>query len=96
MIKGKLAHVFKIVVLVAVISAILFSSILVFQNKLPIFRYFDPNELPQLIRNDTTTIGQETGQFLWEYRVLDLIAQAFVLFATAVCCVILLKAEKSV
>ena len=95
MIKGKPAHIFKIVVLMAVISTILFSAILVFQNKLPSFRLFDPNELPQLIRNETTTIGQKTGQFLWEYRVLDLIAQAFVLFATAVCCVILLKAEKS-
>ena len=93
MIKDKLI---KAVVLTVVISAILFSSILVFQNELPIFMYVDPDELPPLISNNTADIGQETGQFLWEYREADLITQAFVLFATAVCCVILLRVEEKV
>ncbi|MGD8565673.1 MAG: hypothetical protein PVF96_04915 [Candidatus Bathyarchaeota archaeon] len=96
MIKRRLVQGLKRLVLIAMISAILFSVILVFQNKFPIFKYIDPNELPPLVKNDTSTIGQETGEFLWMYRAVDVIAQAFVLFATAVCCVILLRAERRV
>ena len=96
MIKRGLVQGLKKVVLITMISAIIFSVILVFQNKFPIFKYIDPNELPVLFKNDTSTIGQQTGQFLWMYRALDVIAQAFVLFATAVCCVILLREERRV
>ena len=96
MIKRRLVQGLKKVVLITMISAIIFSVILVFQNKFPIFKYIDPNELPVLFKNDTSTIGQQTGQFLWMYRALDVIAQAFVLFATAVCCVILLREERRV
>jgi len=32
--------------------------------------------------------------FLWTFRLIDIIAQAFILFAAATCCVAMLRREK--
>ena len=46
------------------------------------------------ILNPAETVEMETTEFLWTYRLIDLIAQAFVLFAAAACCVAVLRAEE--
>jgi hypothetical protein len=62
----------------------------------PIFKYAgtltDPSV--ELVEEDVTKIGQEVSRFLWNYRVIDLIAQAFVLFAAATCCVAILRIDE--
>jgi hypothetical protein len=46
------------------------------------------------ILNSAETVEMKTTEFLWTYRLIDLIAQAFVLFAAAACCVAVLRAEE--
>ena len=58
----------------------------------PTFEYALPSE--ELIEVETTAIGPEVGRFLWTNRSIDLIAQAFVLFAAAVCCLALLRGRE--
>lgn len=40
-------------------------------------------------------IGPETANFMWNYRTLDLIAQALVLFGAAVGCLALFREESN-
>ena len=84
----------RLAVLTTVILAILIFWVLIVEYDFPAFKYVDPNQPPELVENDTSTIGQEVSRFLWEYRVIDLIAQAFVLFAAAACCMALLRIEE--
>jgi len=44
--------------------------------------------------NPPSGIGGAMSTFLWNYRGLDLLMQAVVLFATAVCCLAMLREEK--
>jgi len=78
---------------VAVLAALIF-SMLILEYDFPAFKYTDPDQPTKLVENKTEIIGQEVSQFLWNYRVIDLIAQAFVLFAAAACCVALLRIEE--
>jgi hypothetical protein len=80
--------------LTAVVLAILVFWMLVVEYDFPVFKYVSPDQPPELVENDTWIIGQEVSRFLWEYRVIDLIAQAFVLFAAAACCMALLRVEE--
>lgn len=63
----------------AIVLAILIISMLVVSHEFPIL-------------NSAETVKMETTEFLWTYRLIDLIAQAFVLFAAAACCVAILRA----
>ena len=38
-------------------------------------------------------IGPQMSRFLWDFRGQDLLVQSLLLFATAVCCITLLKEE---
>lgn len=67
--------------LTVVFLAVLISSMLIIGHEFPVFDHAEP-------------IGIETTEFLWTYRLIDLIAQAFVLFAAAACCVAVLRAEE--
>ena len=67
--------------LTAVVLAVLIFSMLVVRSEFPVFDHVEPVEI-------------ETTEFLWTYRLIDLIAQAFVLFAAAACCVAVLRAEE--
>ena len=67
--------------LTAVVLAVLIFSRLVIGYEFPVFDHVEPVEI-------------ETAEFLWTYRLIDLIAQAFVLFAAAACCVAVLRAEE--
>jgi hypothetical protein len=75
-----------------VVSAVLFFSMLIVRYGFPAFEYASPSA--ELVEVETTAIGPEVSQFLWTYRLIDLIAQAFVLFAAAACCVAVLRAEE--
>jgi len=80
--------------LTTVILVILIFWMLIVEYDFPAFKYVDPDQPPELVENDTSIIGQRVGWFLWNYRVIDLIAQAFVLFAAAACCMALLRVEE--
>jgi len=75
-----------------VVSAVLIFSMLIVRYGFPAFEYASPSA--ELVEVETTAIGPEVSQFLWTYRLIDLIAQAFVLFAAAACCVAVLRAEE--
>lgn len=78
------------------VSAILILLVFVVEYEFPVFKYTEaPTEIPpELVENKTAIIGPKVGEFLWNYRVIDLIAQAFVLFAAATCCTALLRTEE--
>jgi len=80
--------------LTAVVLAILIFWMLIVEYDFPAFKYVDPDQPSELVENNTSIIGQRVGRFLWNYRVIDLIAQAFVLFAAAACCMALLRIEE--
>jgi len=67
-------------------------SILVLRYVFPAFDYAEPSN--ELVEVTTKTIGLEVSRFLWTYRLIDLIAQAFVLFVAATYCVALLRTEE--
>jgi len=75
----------------AVLVVLVFSTLIV-RYGFPAFEYASPSA--ELIEVETTAIGPEVSRFLWTYRLIDLIAQAFVLFAAAACCVAVLRAEE--
>ena len=80
--------------LTAVILAVTIFSTLIVEHEFPAFKYVDEDQPVILVENDTAIIGQKVSRFLWNYRVIDLIAQAFVLFAAAACCTALLRIEE--
>ena len=63
--------------------AILATLILISQTSFPAFTYATGNWIK---------IG--TANFIWNYRFLDLVAQAVVLFGAAVGCLAILREEK--
>ncbi|MFQ6064614.1 MAG: hypothetical protein ACE5L6_03980 [Candidatus Bathyarchaeia archaeon] len=76
---------------VTVLSLLVF-SILVVTHEFPAFQYATSTE--GLVKIDMSKIGLEVSQFLWTHRLLDLIAQAFVLFVAAACCVAILRVQE--
>ncbi len=67
--------------LTVVVLAVLIFSTLVIRSEFPAFDHVKPVKI-------------KTTEFLWTYRLIDMIAQAFVLFAAAACCVAVLRAEE--
>jgi hypothetical protein len=67
--------------LTATVFVILIFSMLVVSYGFPIFDSAESFEI-------------KTTKFLWTYRPIDMIAQAFVLFAAAACCVAVLRTEE--
>ena len=78
--------------LTTAVLVVLVFSMLIVRYGFPVFEYASPSA--ERIKIETTAIGPEVSRFLWTYRLIDLIAQAFVLFAAAACCVAVLRAEK--
>lgn len=78
--------------LTTVILVLLVFSAMIVRYGFPAFEYASPPV--ELVEVETTDVGLEVSRFLWTYRLIDLIAQAFVLFASAACCVAILRVEK--
>ena len=71
----------RIAGLTVTVLAVLLFSILIVSYEIPTFNLVEP-------------VKMETTEFLWTYRLIDMIAQAFVLFAAAACCVAVLRTEE--
>jgi ABC-type Fe3+-siderophore transport system permease subunit len=82
----------RIAGLAIVVLVTLICSVLIVKYDFPAFEYARAST--ELIEVEATPIGPKVSQFLWTYRLIDLIAQAFVLFAAATCCVALLSVEE--
>jgi hypothetical protein len=70
------------VVGIMVIFSILFSTE---------FPLFSSAILETQLIDSSENIGRETANILWTQRYLDLIAQAFLILASAACCVAMLR-----
>jgi len=81
--------VFGLVVVIALTSVFL----IVVQHDFPQqrFQQFPINATLVSVEED---VGQKVSQTLWAHRQLDLIALAFILFATATCCRAMLRVEE--
>ena len=71
--------------------AILAAFILISQASFPAFTYATEDWIKIGISED---VGLGTANFIWNYRFLDLVAQAIVLFGAAVGCLAILREEK--
>jgi len=73
------------------ILAVIFFCFFISQNVFPAFKYAlsDGN-----LVETTQPIGREVSLFMWNYRSIDLIAQALVLFAAAAGCLAILRNEE--
>lgn len=76
---------------ILVILATSFFTIITYQNVFPALEYtLDKDHYLDL----QTDVGQGYSLFLWENRSVDLIAQAFVMFAAAVSCLAIFRESK--
>ena len=73
--------------LVALLTLALF-ALIVLQSPFPVFKFASSSD--RLI-NVTQDIGPKDSFFMWTYRTLDLVAQAFVIFAAAAGCLAILR-----
>jgi NADH:ubiquinone oxidoreductase subunit 6 (subunit J) len=74
----------------AALIVIVFS--LIQRRPFDIFRYV---RFPMIfVEASPTNVIQQVSQFLWKYRSLDVIAQAFVLFTAALGCIALLRPSR--
>ncbi|MCD6236088.1 MAG: hypothetical protein J7J94_03770 [Thaumarchaeota archaeon] len=76
-------------IILAVILAV-FAVMIIARQAFPVFEYAKSRALFE-IQGD---LGQRSGVFLWDARSIDIVAQAFVLFASALGCLAILKAER--
>lgn len=75
------------------LSAALFASLMyVLLSTLFPVAHFIPGQLTHTEPFDE--IGKNVSGFLWENRGLDLLIESLLLFATAVCCLAMLKAGR--
>jgi multisubunit Na+/H+ antiporter MnhB subunit len=78
---GALLAILVMVILVIIIS----------RDTFPIFGYV---LTPGHYINVTQNVGPESSNFMWTYRNMDLIVQAFVLFAAAAGCLAMLRTNE--
>jgi len=83
---GKIEVAGLILILVAVVAVFAFIS----ENRFPAFAYTEHIWSPVRV---SESVGPDTASFMWSYRSIDLIAQAFVLFGAAVGCLAILRSE---
>lgn len=55
------------------------------------FPLFSTTVVETQLIDSSENIGRETADILWNQRSLDLIAQAFLILASAACCVAMLR-----
>ncbi len=83
--------------LILSILAVIAFYMLIAQNSFPAFKYavLSKKELSEHLVKITQPIGPNVSFFMWKKRDIDLIAQAFVLFAASVACLAILRREKT-
>jgi hypothetical protein len=74
--------------LVALLTVALF-ALIVIQSPFPVFKFASSSDR---FINVTQNIGSKDSVFMWTDRTLDLVAQAFVIFAAAAGCLAILRA----
>jgi hypothetical protein len=79
----------RLMKLIVVFFLLLSFGMLIIGYEFPTFQL--ENLSQELIKVEMGHIGSEASRFLWNYRLIDLIAQAFVLFVTAACAVAILR-----
>ena len=89
--KGMGADKIEITGAILAVAAILVAFIFMSQNSIPAFTYANENWIKIEV---SKSLGPGTANFIWNYRFLDLIAQAFVLFGAAAGCLAILKEER--
>lgn len=78
--------------LLAGFTALLLALLLLFLVQTTSFPLLPAVYPPETVSpEDSSMIGQRMSGFLWRYRGLDLIAQAVLLFASAVGCLAMLR-----
>jgi len=78
--------------LLSVLCVLLLFSWLALEEAFPAFHFAPARFLDQLLPLGTLGgIAEGVSRFLWERRGLDLLMQAFVIIATVVCCMAMLK-----
>lgn len=79
-------------VLFSVLCILLLFFWLALGEAFPFFQFAPPRFLEQLLGVGVLgEIAEGVSKFLWERRGLDLLMQAFVIVATVVCCMAMLK-----
>jgi hypothetical protein len=73
------------------LMAIAFLTLIIIQHNFPAFEYATTSNH---YVNITQDIGQENSRFMWTNRNVDLIAQAFVIFAAAAASLAMLRIEE--
>jgi hypothetical protein len=83
----------KITIAGAAFALIALASLayIIVQHPFEAFSYSLPADRLVPISSD---VGSEGSVFMWTYRSLDLIAQAFAIFAAAVACLAMLRVDK--
>lgn len=83
----------KITVAGAVLVIIAFAALVavIAQHPFQTFSYALPSDRFIDVTHD---IGPEDSRFMWSYRSVDLIAQAFAIFAASAACLAMLRSEE--
>jgi len=82
----------KIIGMIVSAFAILLLGRLVLSYGLTVFEYLRTRV--EFVQSTAANIGQQASSFLWTYRVLDVLAQAFLVFIAAACCIAMLREER--
>jgi multisubunit Na+/H+ antiporter MnhB subunit len=77
--------------LIASITLVAVFGIIITQNGFP---SFEQATLNGRLKATTQPIGQQVSSFMWTYRSIDIITQAFVLFVAAAGCLAILRVEE--
>lgn len=82
-------------VIVIILLMLVMSWITVDEN-FPAFQYVEPGVRGNLVPSEPFNgIAEGVARFLWDHRALDLNSQAFVIVATIICSLAMLKAEEA-
>jgi len=86
-----MADKIEIAGLILTVIAVIAMFALISENRFPAFACAENEWRPVKVSGST---GAETADFMWNYRSMDLITQAFVLFGAAAGCLAILRVEK--
>jgi len=78
----------RVLTLALLIIILFFLGVIINRLDFPLFEYSSDSSL--LVEADPSLITIHVSEFLWSYRGMDLLVQALVLFAVAVCTIFLL------